>query len=246
MADRQTIQKLTVSEKLLIAPNAQVTGLNVNHVQGLKSALDRKIWLESPAFTGTPTAPTPNSDANGNQIANAEFVNTVIQAAVDNLVGGAPGALDTLKEISDAINNDVTFNTTVTGYLAGKLDASADEFGGNAATASDAKPGSALAETLSNLATRLTTVETMSPVTGATGVAGVNGVAGVAGVRGSTGTTGEIGPDGQAGVGVTGPEGPAGDVAGESGVTGPTGPTGGALRVMISGTTYIFTASSTE
>ena len=149
MADRQTIQKLTVSEKLLIVPNAQVTGLNVNHVQGLKSALDRKIWLESPAFTGTPTAPTPNSDADGNQIANAEFVNTVIQAAVDNLVGGAPGALDTLKEISDAINNDVSFNTTVTGYLAGKLDTSADEFGGNAATASDAKPGSALAGTLS-------------------------------------------------------------------------------------------------
>jgi len=132
MADRQTIQKLTVSEKLLIAPNAQVNGLNVNHAQGLKSALDRKIWLESPTFTGTPTAPTPNSDASGNQIANAEFVNTVIQAAVDNLVGGAPGALDTLKEISDAINNDASFNTTVIGYLAGKLDTSADEFGGNA------------------------------------------------------------------------------------------------------------------
>jgi hypothetical protein len=220
MTDRQAIPHLTVSEKLIISQGAQVRGLNINHVQGLKGALNRKVGKESPAFTGSPTVPTPASDASGNQIVNAEFVNTVIQAAVDNLVGGAPGALDTLKEIADAINNDVGFNTAVTGYLAGKLDASADEFGGNAATASDAKSGSTLADTLSNLDARLTTVEDTPPVTGATGAAGANGVAGVAGPAGVAGANGVTGIDGAAGdAGLDGSNGPAG-AKGIVGITG--------------------------
>jgi len=43
-----------------------------------------------------------------------------IQAAITALVGGAPGALDTLKELADAINDDANFAATVTTQLAAR------------------------------------------------------------------------------------------------------------------------------
>jgi hypothetical protein len=48
--------------------------------------------------------------------ATESFVNT----AVDNLVDGAPGLLDTLNEIAAAINDDENYATTMTTALAGK------------------------------------------------------------------------------------------------------------------------------
>ena len=47
----------------------------------------------------------------------ADFVNSVIEA----LIASAPGALDTLKELADAIGNDPDFATTIATALAGKL-----------------------------------------------------------------------------------------------------------------------------
>lgn len=52
--------------------------------------------LANPAFTGTPTAPTPAPGSNSHQIATAAFVRAEIAA----LVGAAPGQLDTLAEIA--------------------------------------------------------------------------------------------------------------------------------------------------
>jgi hypothetical protein len=46
-----------------------------------------------------------------------------IQAALDNLVGAAPGTLDTLNELAAALGNDPDFATTITGQIAGKLGA---------------------------------------------------------------------------------------------------------------------------
>ncbi len=71
---------------------------------------------ESPAFTGTPKAPTPNAGNNTTQLATTAFV----QAALVALIGGAPGTLDTLKEIAAALNNDPNFGTTVSNALAQK------------------------------------------------------------------------------------------------------------------------------
>lgn len=47
-------------------------------------------------------------------------VNTLVQAAVDALVAGAPGALDTLDELAAALGDNASFATTVTNSLAGK------------------------------------------------------------------------------------------------------------------------------
>ncbi|WP_234932234.1 phage tail protein [Pectobacterium carotovorum] len=71
----------------------------------------------SPALTGTPTAPTAASDSNDTQLATTAFV----KAAVAALVNGSPAALDTLQELANALGNDPNFSTTVLNALAGKL-----------------------------------------------------------------------------------------------------------------------------
>ncbi|QHQ16533.1 hypothetical protein GMW39_12105 [Pectobacterium parmentieri] len=71
----------------------------------------------SPAFTGTPTAPTAATGSNDTQLATTAFV----KAAVAALVNGSPAALDTLQELASALGNDPNFSTTVLNALAGKL-----------------------------------------------------------------------------------------------------------------------------
>ncbi|CNI23453.1 tail fiber protein [Yersinia frederiksenii] len=74
--------------------------------------------LASPALTGIPTTPTPAAGNNTQQLANTAFV----QAAIAALVASSPAALDTLKELADALGNDPNFATTMTNALAGKMD----------------------------------------------------------------------------------------------------------------------------
>lgn len=87
-----------------------------------QSALDLKAPLASPALTGTPTAPTASAGANTTQIATTAFVAAAIAALID----GAPGALDTLTELAEALGNDPSFATTITNSLAGKMVKSAN------------------------------------------------------------------------------------------------------------------------
>ncbi|WP_244986260.1 tail fiber protein [Chromobacterium violaceum] len=49
---------------------------------------------------------------------------TELKAAVDGLVSGAPGALNTLQELAAALGNDNNFAATITNQLAGKADKS--------------------------------------------------------------------------------------------------------------------------
>ncbi|ELT3276788.1 prophage tail fiber N-terminal domain-containing protein [Salmonella enterica] len=95
------------SEALAATPKA---------VKDVMSETQTKAPLDSPALTGTPTAPTPETTAAGIEIATAAFV----AAKVAQLVGSAPEALDTLKELADALGNDPNFATTVLNKLAGK------------------------------------------------------------------------------------------------------------------------------
>lgn len=89
--------------------------------------LDNKANLASPTFTGTPAAPTANAGTNTTQIATTAFVNT----AITNLINGAPGALDTLDELAQALGDDSNFATTVTNSLSGKLNTSGGTISGN-------------------------------------------------------------------------------------------------------------------
>lgn len=82
----------------------------------LQAALDAKSDLASPGLTGTPTAPTASGGTNTTQIATTAFV----QAAITSLVGGAPGTLDTLNELAEALADDANFSATITASLATK------------------------------------------------------------------------------------------------------------------------------
>ncbi|HCO5545073.1 TPA: prophage tail fiber N-terminal domain-containing protein [Escherichia coli] len=87
--------------------------------KAVKTVMDEtktKAPLDSPAFTGTPTTPTPRDDAVGLETANAAFVRKLLAALVDS----SPEALDTLNELAAALGNDPNFSTTVINALAGK------------------------------------------------------------------------------------------------------------------------------
>lgn len=49
-------------------------------------------------------------------------IDNAISAAINRLMNGAPGALDTLKELADAMGNDPNFAATLTNKLATKVD----------------------------------------------------------------------------------------------------------------------------
>lgn len=93
------------------------------------SALSSKADIDGPDFTGVPTAPTASGGTNTTQVATTAFV----QAAISALVSGAPGVLDTLDELAQALGNDANFATTVTNSLATKLDANSTIDGGTIA-----------------------------------------------------------------------------------------------------------------
>jgi hypothetical protein len=90
---------------------------------GLDAAVDGYGYLKSADLSGYATETYVNSqgfitDASLSGLATETYVND----AVDALVDGAPGLLDTLNEIAAAINDDANYATTMTTALAGKQD----------------------------------------------------------------------------------------------------------------------------
>jgi hypothetical protein len=77
----------------------------------------KATMFSSAALTGNPTAPTQTAGNDSTRIATTAFVGT----AIDNLIGGAPGTLDTLDEIAAALNDDNDLHGTLTTSIASKL-----------------------------------------------------------------------------------------------------------------------------
>lgn len=77
-------------------------------------ALSTYAKLNNPALTGIPTAPTAAPGTNTGQLATTAFVLQVR----DSLVNGAPGVLDTLNEISNALGGDANLSATLTAAIA--------------------------------------------------------------------------------------------------------------------------------
>lgn len=114
-------------------------------VKTLHDLVDTKAPLDSPHLSGTPTSPTPEPGTNNTQIANAAFV----YAAINALINGAPGTMDTLKEIAAAINNDPKFSETINNALALKAPLASPAFTGipTAPTASQGANSTQIANT---------------------------------------------------------------------------------------------------
>ncbi|MGL4427786.1 MAG: phage tail protein [Silvania sp.] len=109
------------SPALTGVPTGPTAAKTVNTIQLATTAFVNAVVADyatkaSPALTGTPTAPTAAAGNNTTQLATTAFV----QAAVAALINSSPTALDTLKELADALGNDANFATTMTNALAGK------------------------------------------------------------------------------------------------------------------------------
>jgi hypothetical protein len=94
------------------------TTTELNYLSGaasnVQAQLDNKAPLESPALTGTPTAPTATSGTNSNVLATTAYVD----GAVSGLVDSAPDLLNTLNELAAAIGDDANFATTLANSVA--------------------------------------------------------------------------------------------------------------------------------
>lgn len=115
----------------------ELDGESVNQLATLfATKLALYATLESPAFTGDPTAPTQVPGNNTTRLATTEFVAT----AIANLIATSPAALDTLNELAAALGNDPNFATTVTNALAAKAPLASPALTGNP-TAPTQAPG---------------------------------------------------------------------------------------------------------
>ena len=100
--------------------------LAIDDTDGLQDALNLKAPLASPTFTGTPVAPTASASTNSTKVATTAFVTT----AISNLVGGAPGALNTLNELAAAIGDDASYASGITTALGLKAPIASPTFTG--------------------------------------------------------------------------------------------------------------------
>lgn len=110
---------------ILKSRNGGNTGWDVR--ADITAALLLKAALASPAFTGTPTAPTAALGTNTTQLATM----AALQAAIAALINSAPGALDTLEELADALGDDANFAATMTTALALKAPLASPTFTGH-------------------------------------------------------------------------------------------------------------------
>lgn len=125
------------------------------------TAIALKADIDSPALTGTPTAPTATAGTDTTQIATTAFV----QDAIELVVGAAPAALDTLNELAAAINDDSSYASTVTSELALKAPKANPTFTGTVAlpaASSVTLDGTALSATLATKADNNSVINTMS------------------------------------------------------------------------------------
>ena len=132
----------SVSESNVTAHQTALT-IAESQVTGLTAALAAKVATSALAtvatsgaygdLTGAPTA--VSSFTNDSSYATTSDVST----AINNLVGSAPGTLDTLAEIATAINDDAAVYDTLNAAITNKLNTSAvSTFGGTLIDDADA------------------------------------------------------------------------------------------------------------
>ena len=66
----------------------------------------------------------------GNLAAHSIATTSYVTTQINNLINGAPGALDTLNELAAALGNDASFSSTLTSSIAGKVSKAGDTITG--------------------------------------------------------------------------------------------------------------------
>ena len=125
-----TITNSTSSSAVLNANELKLGNSTVNTSISVAS-FNAKAPVDSPTFTGTPSAPTPANTTNSTQLATTAYVKNVIGELIDS----APGTLDTLNELAAALGDDPNFATTMTNLIntkSGEAYTNATTFSANA------------------------------------------------------------------------------------------------------------------
>lgn len=112
IADIPTLQATLNSKANVVHTQAQST------IIGLVSDLADKASRIAPNLTGNARSDTPDLNDISRRIATTEFV----AGKIAELIGSAPGVLDTLEEIAAALGDDPNFVTTIMEQLASKQD----------------------------------------------------------------------------------------------------------------------------
>ena len=163
---------------------------------------------------------------------------------IEEVVGAAPEALDTLKEIADKLQDDDDTFIALNNTIAGKAN-SEDVYTKNDVYTKEEinNKNEEVSLAISQLNDR---VDNISLITGPQGEVGPTGPQGEVGPTGPQGEQGITGPQGE--VGLTGPQGEVGPTGpqGEQGITGPQGEVGPTGPQGEQGPTGTFDSSELE
>jgi len=96
---------------------AKVTALNINGTALSASATELSLLN---GITGIADEDDMSSDS-ATQLATQQSIKAYVDTSITNLIGGAPGALDTLNELAAAINDDADVYSTLTTSIASKI-----------------------------------------------------------------------------------------------------------------------------
>lgn len=105
------------------ADNSYVSVNLLGNVDGV-ATLDENGFVPNSQISDTITRDVELSSAISTEVTNR---NIAISTAINNLVDGAPAALDTLNELAAAINDDSSYASTITTALATKITATSQD-----------------------------------------------------------------------------------------------------------------------
>ena len=98
------------------------TGPVVGDISGNVTASSGTTTLHNLVLNGTVDFNTARLTDIGTPINSSDAATMgYVQTQINNLINGAPAALDTLAELATAMNDDAAFNTTITNSIATKL-----------------------------------------------------------------------------------------------------------------------------
>jgi Chaperone of endosialidase len=221
---------------IIFAPGQELLASQLNAMFARKLGVDvantTYAHINSPTFTGAPSAPTPVATDNSTRIATTAFV---VQH------GGTTGPTGPTGP-QGAQGTSITGPTGPPGPANGPPGPAGPQgppgsTGAPGPTGPTGPAGAAGAQGPAGATGAAGTTGAQGPIgpTGPTGIQGPTGPGvGATGPTGPAGTTGTVGPTGPAGP--TGPTGAASSVpgpTGPAGTTGPTGPTGSAANLNI-------------
>jgi len=103
--------------------------------------------LTSPSLTGVPIAPTAAAGTNTTQVATTAY--TV--AAINALIDGAPGTLNTLNELAASVNDDASYAAAIASELTAKAPLASPSFSGTVSLPPTTSIGSVNGTTISYL-----------------------------------------------------------------------------------------------